>query len=95
MKIQVTVFWVVTLYTFNRRDVCKVHGLTLLLRVGALWRCDDGLFFEIPPLESDALLTTLYPLLENMLQTVDHFDVSASELPFPCWENPEIAWSEI
>jgi hypothetical protein len=27
-------------------------------------------FFEVPPLASDALLTTLYPLLENELQTV-------------------------
>jgi hypothetical protein len=24
-----------------------------------LWRCGDGLFFEVPPLASDALLTTL------------------------------------
>jgi hypothetical protein len=35
-----------------------------------LWRCDDGLFFEVPPLASDALLTTLHSLLENVLQTV-------------------------
>jgi len=42
--------------------VCKVRGLTLLLRVGTLWRCDDGLFFEVPHLASDALLTTLHPL---------------------------------
>jgi hypothetical protein len=27
-------------------------------------------FFEIPPLASDALLTTLHPLLENVLQSV-------------------------
>jgi hypothetical protein len=27
-------------------------------------------FFEVPSLASDALLTTLYPLLENVLQTV-------------------------
>jgi hypothetical protein len=32
--------------------------------------CGDGLFFEVPPLASDALLTTLRPLLENVLQTV-------------------------
>jgi hypothetical protein len=50
--------------------VCKVRGLTLLLRVGTLWRCGDGLFFQVPPLASDALLTTLHPLLENVLQTV-------------------------
>jgi len=36
-----------------------------LLRVGTLWSCGDGLLFEIPPLASDALLTTLHPLLEN------------------------------
>jgi hypothetical protein len=28
------------------------------------------LFFEVPPLASDALLTTLHPLLENFLPTV-------------------------
>jgi len=31
-----------------------------------LWRCGDGLFFEVPPLASDALLTTLHPRLENV-----------------------------
>jgi hypothetical protein len=35
-------------------------------RVGTLWRCGDGLFFELIPLTSDALLTTLHPLLENV-----------------------------
>jgi hypothetical protein len=53
--------------------ICEVHELTLLLQVGTLWRCGDGLFFEVPPLASDALLTTLHPLLENMLQTINHF----------------------
>jgi hypothetical protein len=52
------------------RVVWKVRGLALLLRVGTLLRCGDGLFFEIPPLASDTLLTTLHPLLENVLQTV-------------------------
>jgi hypothetical protein len=41
-----------------------------------LWRCGDGLFFEVPPLASDAILTTLHPLLENVLETVDHFEIS-------------------
>jgi hypothetical protein len=36
-------------------------------------------FFEVPPLASDALLTTLHPLLENVLQTVDHFEISCLE----------------
>jgi hypothetical protein len=68
--------------------VCKVRGLTLLLLVGTLWRCGDGLFFEVPPLANDALLTTPHPLLENVLQTFDHFEISG-------WKSPEIAWGEI
>jgi hypothetical protein len=52
------------------RAVCKIRGLTLLLLVGTLWRCGDGLFFEVPPLASDALLAALHPLLGNVLQTV-------------------------
>jgi hypothetical protein len=60
----------------NTRAVCKDRGLTLLLRVGTLWRCGDGLFFEVLPLASDALLTTLHPLLENVLRTVDQFEIS-------------------
>jgi hypothetical protein len=54
----------------HTRAIWKFHVLTFLLRVGTLWRCGDGLFFEVPPLTSDALLTTLHPLLENMLKTV-------------------------
>jgi hypothetical protein len=53
-----------------------------LLGVRTLWRYDDGLFFEVPPLASDALLTTLHPLLENVLQTVDHFEISYLGAPF-------------
>jgi hypothetical protein len=58
------------------KAICKVRGLILLLRVGTLYRCGDGLLFEALPLASDALLTTLHPLLENVLQTVDHFEIS-------------------
>jgi hypothetical protein len=53
-----------------------------------LWRCDDGLFFEVPSLASDALLTTLHPLLENMLQAVDHFEISYLGAPFSWLEKP-------
>jgi hypothetical protein len=60
----------------NMRAVCKVRGLTLLIQVVTLWRCDDGLFFEVLPLASDALLTTLHPLLENVLQTIHYFEIS-------------------
>jgi hypothetical protein len=52
-----------------------------------LWRFGDGLFFEVLPSTSDALLTTLHPLLENVLQTVDHFEISCLGAPFP--------WSEM
>jgi hypothetical protein len=70
------------------RAVCKVRGLTLLLRVGTLWRCSDGLFFEVPPLTSDALVTTLHLRLENVLQAVDHFEISYLESPFSWVEKP-------
>jgi hypothetical protein len=70
------------------RAIWKVRGLILLLRVGTLWRCGDGLLFEVPPLASDALLSTLHPLLENVLQTVDHFEISCLGAPFSWLEKP-------
>jgi hypothetical protein len=74
----------------STKAVCKVRGLTLLLQVGTLWRCGDGLFFEVPPLASDALLTTLHPLLKNVLHTADHFEIWSSfswmEKPRNCME---------
>jgi hypothetical protein len=70
------------------RAVWKLRGLTLSFRVGTLWRYGDGLLFEVPPLTSDALLTTLHPLLENVLQTVDHFEISCLGAPFSWLEKP-------
>jgi hypothetical protein len=52
-----------------------------------LWRCGDGLFFEVPPLASDALLTMLHPLLENVLQTIDHLEICLGA-PFSWLEKP-------
>jgi hypothetical protein len=46
------------------------------------------LFLKVPPLASDALLTMLHPLLENVLQTVDHFKISCLRAPFSCLEMP-------
>jgi hypothetical protein len=66
----------------HTRAVCKFRVLTLLLRVGTLWRCGDGLFHEVHPLESDALLTTLHPFFANVLQNVDHFEISYLGAPF-------------
>jgi hypothetical protein len=62
----------------STRTVCKFRGPALLLRVETLWRCGDGLFFEVPPLASDALLTTLHPLLE----------ISCLGAPFSWLEKP-------
>jgi hypothetical protein len=62
--------------------------LDSLLRVGTLWRCGDGIFFEVPPLASDALVSSLHPLLENVLQTVDHFEISCLGAPFSWLEKP-------
>jgi hypothetical protein len=78
----------------NTRAICKVHGLTLLLQVGTLRRCGDGLFSKVPPLASDALLTVLHPLLKNLLQTVDHYEMSCLRAPFHGWKHSEIAWGE-
>jgi hypothetical protein len=68
------------------RAVCEVRGLNLLLWVGTLWRCGDGLFFEVPPLASDALLTTLNPLLETCCRPL----ITSTSLACP-----EISWGEI
>jgi hypothetical protein len=50
--------------------------------------CGDCLFFEVPPLASDALRTTLHPLLENVLQTVDHPEILCIGAPFSWLEKP-------
>jgi hypothetical protein len=52
--------------------------------------CGDAvsLFLEVPPLASDALLTMLHLLLENVLQTVDHFEISSLRAPFSWLEKP-------
>jgi hypothetical protein len=72
----------------STRAVCKIRGLVSLLLVGSLWRCGDGLFFEVLPLASGELLTTLHPLLKNVLQTVDHFEISCFRAPFSWFEKP-------
>jgi hypothetical protein len=45
-------------------------------------------FSKYNPLASDALLATLHPLLENVLQTVDHFEISSLGAPFTRLEKP-------
>jgi hypothetical protein len=52
-------------------------------------------FFRSTYLASEAILTTLHPLLENVLQTVITSKFLVSELPFHGSKGPEIAWGEI
>jgi hypothetical protein len=77
-----------TNYLLKYEGCLKSSWTLLLLRVGTLWRYGNGLFFEVPPSASDAHLTTLYPLLENVLQTVDHFEISCLGAPFSWLEKP-------
>jgi hypothetical protein len=44
-------------------------------------------FFKVAPLASDILLTTLHPLLENVLQTTV-FEISCLGTPFSWLEKP-------
>jgi hypothetical protein len=44
--------------------------------------------FEVPPFASNARFTTLHPLLENVLQTVDHFEIYCLGAPFSWLEKP-------
>jgi hypothetical protein len=47
-----------------------------------------SLFFKVSPLASDALLTTLHPVLKNMLQTTDHFEISCLKSSLSWLEKP-------
>jgi hypothetical protein len=60
----------------KHESLLKISWIHLITSSRTLWRCGDGLFFEVPPLASNALLATLHPLLENALQTVYHFEIS-------------------
>jgi hypothetical protein len=52
----------------------------------------QGQLYLYLPLASDVLLTTLNPLIENLMQTVDQFEISCLGAPFSWWKSPEIAW---
>jgi hypothetical protein len=51
--------------------------------------------FEVPPLTNDALLATLHPLLENMLQIVYHSEISCLGAPFAWLEKPRNRMGQI
>jgi hypothetical protein len=87
MHIDYKLFGHVYTYIYTKA-IFKVCGLTPLLQVGTLWRCGDGLFSTVPLLASNALLTTLHPLLENVLQTTNHFEISCLKVPFSWLEKP-------
>jgi hypothetical protein len=51
---------------------------------------------EVPPLASNELLTMLHPLLKDVLQTIDHLEISYLGAPFSWLEKPrKITWGEI
>jgi hypothetical protein len=56
--------------------------------VVTLWRYSDSPFFKVPPWASDALLTMFHSLLENMLHTIDHFEISCLRAPFSWLKKP-------
>jgi hypothetical protein len=72
------------------RSVCKVRGLTLLLRAGTLWRCGDGLFFEVPPLASDALLQRSNHFSKTCCRLLITSKYLATELPFHGCKSPDL-----
>jgi hypothetical protein len=79
------------------RVVCKARGMKLLsepeLCAGAV-----TVSSEVPLLSSDALFTTLHPLLENVLCTVHHFETSCFGARFSWLEKlrnrmgPDLNW---
>jgi len=75
-------------YTVIQGPFAKYVELTLLFQVGTSWWCNDSLFFEVSALASNAFLTMLHPLLENMLQTNDHLEISCLGAPFSWLEKP-------
>jgi hypothetical protein len=77
------------------RAVWKVHGLALLLRVGTLWRCGDGLFFRSSSLGKRYTSYNAPPTSRKLCRPLITSKFLASELPFHGWKSPEIAWSEI
>jgi hypothetical protein len=81
--------------TEDTRAVCKVRGLTLLLRVGTLWRCGDGLIFEIPPWQAMHFLQCSTHFSKTCCRPLMTSKFLISELTFHGWKSPEIAWSEI
>jgi hypothetical protein len=83
-----------SLFQWNSAGICKYEGRfksswTHLITpsrnfVEVRWRS----LFEVPAFASDALLTTLHPLLGNVLQTVDNFKISCLGAPFSWLEKP-------
>jgi hypothetical protein len=72
-------------YYESRLQILWTHLITPSRNfVEVLWRS----LFEVIPLASDAILTTLNPLLENVLKIVDHFEISCLGAPFSRLEKP-------
>jgi hypothetical protein len=69
-RVCVCVCMYVCMYVCTYEGPLKSSWIHLITPSRNLWRCGDAPFFEVSPLVSDALLTTLHPLLENVLQTI-------------------------
>jgi uncharacterized membrane protein len=76
MVMLVTMGILVILLDLYTKAACRVHGITLLPRVGTLWSAVTVSFSKYLPWQAMHFLTTPHPLLENVLQTVDHFEIS-------------------
>jgi hypothetical protein len=66
----------------NTRAVCKVRGLTYYSESELCGGAVTVSFSKYLPWQAMHFLTTLHPLLENVLQTVDHFEISCLGAPF-------------
>jgi hypothetical protein len=83
-----------SVYQHYTKAVCRIREFTLLLRVTTSWRCGDGLFFEVPPLASDAIKRSIHFSKTCCRQFITS-KYLATELPFHGWKSPETAWGEI
>jgi hypothetical protein len=77
------------------RAVCKVRGLTLLLRVGTSWRCGEVSFSKSLPWQAMHFIQCSTHFSKTCCRPLITSKFLASELPFHGWKRPEIAWDEI
>jgi hypothetical protein len=85
----------------NKRTVYKVRGLTLLLRVGTMWRCGDRLFFEADDLMGTAIIPIRTSAIRSRARTVrflafsKHIKRSKPPAPLSSWSLRQTVCSTI